>query len=84
MSTADTVEVNSLDRFVHFLSHWHANKVATLEHMKQIPEGSEIEIQGQESKVVQGDFLAGYKTGIQLALMELGELPFTAEVETTG
>lgn len=78
----DTVPVEDLDSFVRHLAAWHSRKVAMLNHMQTIPEGSKMQV-GKDGAEVEltGDMLAGFKAGIELALIELGSLPFVAEME---
>lgn len=71
--------IESLDQFAGLLTAWHAEKVRVLEHMLQIPEGTEMVVDGGEAVPLIGDRLAGFKAGIQLSLMELGTLPFITE-----
>lgn len=77
----ETVAVDDLNQFVMILTAWHAEKVAVLQHMLTIPEGTEFTIADEETGVLEGDILDGFKAGINLALMELGVLPFTAEMD---
>ncbi len=78
----ETVQINDLNNFVTLLSGWHGNKVAMLKHMQQIPEGTTMQVGENGPEVVlAGDMLTGFKAGIDLALMELGELPFLVEME---
>ena len=79
--TSDTLEVYDLDHFIHILSRWHSSKVELLQHMQQIPPGSEVEILGGTTLILQGDALEGFKAGISLSLMELGKLPFSTQIE---
>lgn len=76
--TSPLVLVEDLDTFVEMLTHWHENKVAILTHMMEVPECTEVEVDGKPF-VLAGDMMDGYKLGIQLALMELGVLPFASE-----
>lgn len=76
----DTVAIENLDQFVTILARWHAEKVATIKHLLAIPEGSAFEI-GTDTLVLTPDVLAGFKFGLEMALMQLGELPFVAERE---
>lgn len=80
----DTVEVDNIDHFVAILTDWHSGKVKTLQHMAEIPPGSEMETEGGITVVMHGEFLDGFKAGIGLALMELGTLPFAAEPEAVA
>ena len=81
----DLIGVTDLDTFVALLAGWHGKKVETLKHMIDIPEGTEmttISADGTQIGVVlTGDMLAGFKAGLELALIEMGELPFLAEME---
>ena len=78
-----TIEIDDLNQFVQILAGWHEQKVKTLRHMVAIPDGSEMVV-GEENPttvILTGDMLAGFKAGIELSLMELGELPFLYEAE---
>lgn len=84
----ETVMIDSLDAFVRALTHWHTHKVQVLKHMQSIPEGSEVtRSTGSDSPEEQiklsGDMLKGFILGLELALDELGELPFEAEISFT-
>jgi hypothetical protein len=78
-----TIQVNNVDHFAAILSSWHSNRVKTLEHMFQIPDGTQVEVKNQdgttEQHVITGDVLTGFKLGLNLSLMELGTLPFVVE-----
>lgn len=78
-----TVEMKDLDQFVKVLTAWHSKKVKVLEHMLGLPDGTEMVVDGDEAKpiVMTGDILVGFKAGLDLALMELGNLPFLYETE---
>lgn len=73
---APPVLIEDLDQFVSLLTGWHSNKVAMLEHLLEIPEGTEMQVDGGDSVALTGDILAGFKAGLNVALMELGKLPF--------
>ena len=77
----ETIEVNDLDKFVHLLAGWHTNRVARVKHLLDVPETTEVAI-GEDAPVpMTGDFRKGFQLGISLALSELGDLPFVAEIE---
>ena len=80
--TPDTLlAVNDLDQFVQLLANWHTKRVATLKHMQNIPDTAEVSIgEGPPIKLT-GEFREGFLLGLSLALSELGELPFVAEME---
>lgn len=79
-----TIEIDSLDTFVKLLSSWHSRKVKTLEHFLQLPEGQVVQIGEDPEFVIAGDVHKGFITGINLALMEIGVLPFSFEMEDAG
>jgi hypothetical protein len=77
--TADTVAVNDLNQFVFLLSNWHQDRVAVLKQMMEIPQGFEVEMEGEAPMALTGDLHKGFKIGLIVALSELGVLPFVAE-----
>ena len=79
----ETIDVESLDDFVHMLVSWHGHKHAILTHMLEMPDGTYMQMGENEPVAMTGDMLAGFKVGIQLALMELGTLPFQYSTETS-
>lgn len=77
----DTVQVNDIDHFIQLLFAWHKSKVQTLEHMLTIPEGVEVRFNDEGPQTLSGDMHKGFIIGLSLGLMELGSLPFAAEVD---
>jgi hypothetical protein len=77
----ETVDVTDLDQFVRILVTWHNEKVKVLSHMLSIPPGSEATLDEGTSIKLSGDSLKGFQLGVQLALIELGTLPFSFEPE---
>lgn len=79
----ETIEVYDLGQFIKYLTAWHSHKVEILKHMINIPEGSEMVVdeESASSVIMTGDMLAGFKAGIELALIELGTMPFGYELE---
>lgn len=73
--------LGDLDTFVTALTGWHVHKVAALQHMMEIPEGTEVTLDEETPSILTGDLLKGFQLGIQLSLLELGTLPFIAEEE---
>ena len=75
--------VSDLDTFFTLLNAWHTSKVAMLNHMKDVPEGTEVSVGGDDGPptILSGEMLAGFQLGIDLSLMELGILPFYPEPE---
>ena len=78
---SETVVVTDIDQFIQLLSGWHQNKVKTLEHILGVPEGTEVTFNEQAPQLLSGDLHKGFIIGLSLALMELGTLPFGAEME---
>jgi len=64
---------------VAVLTDWHQKKVATLLHMQSVPDGTEVVIGEDAPMILTGDLLKGFILGVELALIELGKLPFEAE-----
>jgi hypothetical protein len=79
----ETIEIPDLDQFVTVLVGWHEQKVKMLEHMLQLPTGTEMTVgdDAATTLVLQGEALAGFKAGVEISLMELGILPFVYERE---
>ena len=81
------IPVENIHEFVHFLNGWHSERVRQLRHMVTMPEGitmvtgGEGTDQPEASVIMEGEMLAGFKAGIELALMQLGTLPFSVELE---
>lgn len=72
------VPISDLNTFVSILTAWHEQKVKVLEHMLSLPEGTEAELGGGGSIVLEGNVLQGFQIGLSTALIELGHLPFIA------
>ncbi len=84
VAAEDIIDVTTIDQFAGLVGKWHHNKVAVLEHMMTIPEGTEVAIKiGDEEKAVklEGDVLAGFQAGLQVALVEFSQLPFVVSVD---
>lgn len=72
----DTVILSDIDTFVTALTTWHKKQIATLAHMQKIPNGTEVCFNEGKTDVLTGDLLKGFIMGIELALIEMGTLPF--------
>lgn len=80
----DTVPIEDLDTFVRHLTAWHEVKVKALNHLLQIPEGTIFTIgdeDDEEELLLEGSAHAGFLFGIELALMQVKDLPFVMELE---
>lgn len=71
--------VEDLDKFVLLLADWHKQKVDLLQHMMEVPEGTEVSFNEEPAKPLEGDRHEGFRLGLSVALMELGNLPFAYE-----
>lgn len=80
----DTVEINDLNQFVSVLTEWHSHRVTMLKHLREAPETVEVSVGNEEAIRLDGDFRKGFQLGISLALSEMGELPFVAEMEESA
>lgn len=80
----EAIMIESLDDFVRALHQWHSNKVQLLKHLMSIPEGTEVTDDDGPKVALDGDLRKGFVLGLKVALAEMGELPFEAEVEFTG
>jgi len=79
---AESVEVNDLDAFVKILFGWHQGRVKVLQHLLTVPAtGIEMQLDGQDDTPLVGDYHKGFIFGLNVALGELGKLPFVAELE---
>lgn len=76
----ETITLDSVDSIVRGVMTWHAHHVAVVKHMRDVPPGSEISFDGQKI-VMTPENLAIFQAGINVALSELGTLPFVPEME---
>ena len=79
----ETLHVENIDHFIQILCAWHEKRVKELEHMLRIPQGVEVSVNDETVMILEGDIHKGFVMGLSLALMELGTLPFAAEVDET-
>ena len=77
----DTIQIDNLDHFVRIMVEWHSTRVTQTKHLIELPEGAQFQIGEDEPLTLSGSTLAAFKFGVELALMQLGTLPFSAEVE---
>lgn len=84
MSAIETVMIDNLDQFVKALQYWHTNKVDVLKHMREVPEGTEVSDDDGNKFILTGEYRSGFILGLNVALSEMGELPFEAEVVFTS
>jgi hypothetical protein len=77
----DVIQIDSVDQFVRILVAWHGERCAAVQHLLELPDGAEFQVGDNPPIVLTGDMLAGFKFGIEMVMMQLGTLPFTAELE---
>ena len=77
----ELIPIQNIDHFIHLIVGWHNNRVALLKHMMALPAGTEMQVDENKTVVMDGERLEGFKAGLGLALMELGDLPFVVETE---
>lgn len=83
MSQSEDIQpITDVNDLANKLTQWHTNRVARLEHMLQIPEGTEVDFEDGEKLVLEGAALSAFRLGLQVALKELGQLPIVAQYET--
>lgn len=75
----ELIPIQNIDHFIHLIVVWHNNRVALLKHMMALPAGTEMQVDENKTVVMDGERLEGFKAGLGLALMELGDLPFVVE-----
>lgn len=84
VAQSDIIDIETIEQFAAYVARWHQLKLKSLEHMLAIPEGSEatLNINGTETTVkLEGAALEGFKAGVQLAMIDIGNLPFVSSVE---
>lgn len=69
-------QITSVNDFGQLIMAWHGNVVARVEHLKTVPDGTVVSIGDDQQITLTGEALSGYKLGLELALYNLGELPF--------
>lgn len=77
----DSIPVENLNDFVRMLAGWHANAVTKVQHLQQVPVDSVFQVEDETEIVMTPPVLAGFKLGIELAMDQLGTLPFAVELE---
>ena len=73
--------VTTLGEFIPLLQNWHERQVKTVEHFSNVPEGQEVEIEGEPAFKLEGDVMRGFQLGLSIALSYLGQMPFSAAME---
>ena len=76
-------EEGSVDWVIEKLQVWQQTQVEYLKHMSNVPVGTEVEITTPDDPnlptinvVMEGQFLAGFQLGLELAIKEFSTFPF--------
>ena len=84
MPAKETLMIENIHELVQYLVNWHNHKVSVLNHVLEIPIGTEMEINDGAKIKLEGVALDAFRAGINVALSELGNLPFEFELEVNG
>lgn len=68
----------SLQDFLQKFMPWWENRQAQLDHLTTIPEFTEMTLDKDTFKL-EGDFHKGFTSGVMVAIMTLGHLPFAVQ-----
>ncbi len=79
-SPPETVLIDNVNTFVMCTIKWHEAQTGKIRHLLTVPDGTTFEIDSKEL-VLTGDALAGFKFGVELALLQVKDLPFVVEFE---
>ena len=80
----EIVTIETVEQFSRILAAWHTQAIQRTQHLLTVPEGTEFTVgEGEEESTItlSGAGLAGFKFGVEMALMQLSTLPFVAETE---
>lgn len=84
ITEGDMIDISTIDQFAEYVTRWHQNKVSVLRHMQLIPPGTEMEVSlGDKGHTIklEGELMAAFQAGLELALIEIGNLPFGVSTE---
>lgn len=73
----EVVAVQTPEDFFTILSLWHAKQLATVEHMSNVPEGSEVQLDDGAPITLEGDTHKAFVAGMMTAVQLFKELPFS-------
>ena len=72
-------EITTIDQLSQLLAAWYDRQIAILNHLRDVPAGTQVQVGDEEASeihVLEGDVLTGYLLGLNLALSNIGSLPF--------
>lgn len=73
----DVVAVQTPEDFFTILTLWHDKQVATLNHMADLPEGSEVQLDDGTPITLEGDKHTAFVAGLMTAFQLFKSLPFS-------
>lgn len=80
----DSVELKdpATTKVIKHLFEWHEAKIKELEHIVTVPSDGSLVVQvgAEEELAITGDIHKGFILGVNVALMAIGELPFSLSV----
>lgn len=75
----ETPVLHDIDTLAHSVITWHENKLATLKHLRDIPDGTTFSVDNSKEEILTGALLEGFKLGLDVSLIEIKDLPFYKE-----
>lgn len=82
-SPPEMVAIDNVNTFVMCTIKWHEVQTGKMRHLLTVPDGTTFEIDSKEL-VLTGDALAGFKFGVEMALLQVKDLPFVVEFEDSA
>lgn len=77
-------EITSIDQAIELVRQWHLERLEVLKHFLDIPEGTEVSMNGEADIPLTGDTLKGFLMGIIVGLDEFSSFPFHTVTEELG
>ncbi len=69
------IQITNLDQFVGIMTLWHRQAAQATQHLLGVPVGGAFEVDGETIELT-GMAHKAFLLGVNMALMNLGELPF--------
>ena len=72
-------EITTISQLSQLVATWYDNQIAILNHLRDVPVGTQVQSGDEDASeiyVLEGDVLIGYHLGLNLALSNIGSLPF--------
>lgn len=75
-SVIETPEIKDPWVAVEAITGWVLVAVDVIKHFRKIPEGTVLRDDSGIEHTLSGDYLSGFRAGLDLAILEFSELPF--------